>query len=201
MVYEKQPLKYEFDALEPYIDSQTMEIHHTKHHQSYADKLNKAVEGNQELLEKSIQELLENLESIPEEIKTAVKNNAGGVWNHDFFFNSLKKDTPPSGEIIAEIEKKFGSFENFKIEFTKSASTLFGSGWTWLVLNGDELKIINTSGHDSPISQGMKPILVIDVWEHSYYLKYQNRRPEYIEAFWNIINWKEVEKRFLESKT
>ncbi|MEK6741626.1 MAG: superoxide dismutase, partial [Nanoarchaeota archaeon] len=182
-------LPYAYDALEPFIDEQTMEIHHGKHHQTYVDKLNKALEKYPKLQGKSAEELLKNLELIPEDIRTAVRNHGGGHANHSFFWQILKKDVEPSGEILKVINKKFNGIDNFKTEFSNKAVGLFGSGWCWLVLNGKELEIITTQNQDSPVSQGKIPVLGLDLWEHSYYLKYQNRRNEYIKSFWNIVNW------------
>src|SRR3989338_5826915 len=199
-MHQLDPLPYPYDSLEPYIDEETMKIHHDKHHQGYIDKLNKALEGHDKLTKESIEKLLSNLDSVPAEIKTAVKNNGGGHYHHHVFWPMLKKDVKPQGEVTKAIEKKFGSLDSFKEEFTKAASTLFGSGLTWLVVNNGELEIVNTSNQDSPIGQGKIPVLGIDVWEHAYYLKYQNRRPEYIEAFFNIINWEQINKNYLETK-
>jgi len=200
MIHQLKPLGYAYDSLEPYIDKETMEIHHSKHHQGYVNKLNLALEKNLNLQEKPISEILKDLNSIPENIRSSVMNNGGGVYNHDFFWSILKKKIAPKGEIIEELNKKFGSFEEFKNQFTNSATTLFGSGWAWLVLENNELKIIQTKNQDSPISKNQIPLIAIDVWEHAYYLKYQNKRPEYIENFFNIINWEKVNHLFLESK-
>lgn len=193
-------LGYEYDALEPHIDEQTMKIHHSKHHQGYVDKLNTALEGYDELKEKDVEELLKDLDTIPEEIRKAVINTGGGHANHSFFWQVLKKDVTFGGEIAEAINQKFGSFEKFKEEFTKAATTLFGSGWAWLVLNKGELEIINTLNQDSPLSNGKVPLLCIDVWEHAYYLKYQNKKAEYVEAFFNIINWDRVNEHFVNAK-
>lgn len=196
-------LPYEYDALEPYIDAQTMEIHHSKHHQGYVNKFNAAME-NSELKEKSVEEILKDLNQIPEEIKKAVVNNGGGVYNHNFFWGILKKETPfkEDSEIGKAIIEKFGSFDKFKEEFSNAAATQFGSGWAWLVLNKEnQLEIIQTKNQDSVISLEMKPLLNIDVWEHAYYLKYQNKRPDYIEAFWNVVNWEKVNELFSEAKS
>ncbi|GIU68158.1 MAG: hypothetical protein KatS3mg001_008 [Candidatus Pacearchaeota archaeon] len=194
-------LPYVYSALEPFIDAKTMEIHHTKHHQAYIDKLNKALEKYPELQKKSAEELIKNLESIPEDIRTAVRNNAGGHINHSFFWLILKKGIKPEGEIIEAIKRTFGSFEKFQEEFNTKSVNLFGSGWCWLVLNKDKkLEVITTPNQDSPIMLGKKPILGIDLWEHAYYLKYQNRRSEYVNAFWNVINWKVVNENFLKAK-
>lgn len=189
MAHTLTPLPYAHDALEPFIDAQTMQIHHGKHHQAYVDKLNAALDKHPELHEKPLNELLKDLDSIPEDIRTAVRNHGGGHWNHTFFWQILKKDTTLNGDIKSAIDKSFGSFEKFKEAFTASATGVFGSGWTWLVVNNGALEIITTPNQDSPISQNKVPVLGLDVWEHAYYLKYQNRRPEYIEAFFHVINW------------
>lgn len=196
MKHELPKLEYNYDALEPFIDARTMEIHHSKHHKAYVDNLNKALENNQELQDKSAEELIKELDQIPENIRTAVRNNGGGHVNHTFFWKILKKDIEPKGEIIEAIKKKFGSFEAFKEEFINAAMTRFGSGWAWLVLNNNELEVINTPNQDSPLTQGKTPLLTIDVWEHAYYLNYQNKRKEYLEAFFNIINWEKVNENY-----
>lgn len=189
-------LPYAYDALEPHIDAQTMEIHHTKHHQAYIDKLNKAIEGT-EWADKTLEEILANVSKLD----WVVRNNAGGHWNHSFFWEILGKDSSPEGKILEGINKSFGSFEDFKNKFTESATTLFGSGWVWLIKQGNELKIIQTPLQDNPLMDDAKekgtPILGLDVWEHAYYLKYQNRRAEYIAAFWNVIDWKAVDQKFM----
>lgn len=190
-------LPYAYNALEPYIDEQTMKLHHTKHHQAYVDKLNLALEQYIQLQKKPVEELIKNINKIPEEIRTQVRNNGGGHLNHSFFWPLLKKNVKISGEIEKAIRKKFGSYEKFKEEFSKSALALFGSGWTWFVLKNNKLEIINTQNQNSPLSENMIPLLTIDVWEHAYYLKYQNRRIEYIEAFFNIINWNKVNENYL----
>ena len=192
MKFELPPLEYEYNSLEPYIDEQTMIIHHDKHHQAYTDKLNIALEKYPEIKIKSAEELLKNLRQIPEDIRTAVKNNGGGFVNHSFFFSILKKDIAIKGKILEEIKKNFTDFENFRTKFSEQALAVFGSGWLWLVLNNEKLEIISTPNQDSPISEGKIPLLVIDLWEHAYYLKYQNRRAEYISNFFNIINWDKV---------
>jgi len=198
MAYELPPLGYEFEALEPYIDAKTMEIHHDKHHATYARKLNEALEKHPELFNKSAEELLKDLDNVPEDIRAAVRNHGGGYVNHSLFWKVLKKvgeNNKPNGKIKEMINKKFGSFEEFKKLFSEAAMTQFGSGWAWLVLNkNNELEIVKTSNQDSPISDGKKPLLCIDVWEHAYYLKYQNKRDEYIKAFFSVINWDEVNK-------
>ena len=203
MKYTLPKLEYAYEVLEPYLDSQTMEIHHTKHHQAYIDNLNKALESHEDLQEKSAEELLKNLEAVPEEIRIAVKNNAGGHLNHSFFWTILKKDITPSGEILEAIEKDFQSLDEFKKQFKQAAITQFGSGWAWLVFNptSNKLEITKTRDHESPITENKIPLLVIDVWEHAYYLKYQNKRPDYAEAFMSIINWTKVNEYFLNAKS
>jgi Fe-Mn family superoxide dismutase len=193
-------LAYVYDALEPYIDARTMEIHHTKHHQAYIDKLNSALEGHSALQDKSAEALISDLNSIPEDIRTAVRNHGGGHANHSFFWPILKKDVSFGGEIADAIKAKFGSFEKFKESFASAATLLFGSGWAWLVLNKTELEIVTTPNQDSPLSVGKIPVLGLDVWEHAYYLKYQNRRPEYVNAFFEVINWEKVNEHFKANK-
>jgi superoxide dismutase, Fe-Mn family len=197
MVHELPELGYEFDALEPHIDAKTMEIHHDKHHAGYVKKLNAALEGHTDLQEKSAEELIKNLGSIPADIKKAVQNNGGGHVNHSLFWSILKKGVSPIGEIKDAIHAKWGSGEKFKEEFSEAATTQFGSGWAWLVVSNGELEIVKTANQDSPLSDGKVPILGIDVWEHAYYLKYQNKRPEYVEAFWNVVNWDKVNELYL----
>jgi Fe-Mn family superoxide dismutase len=189
-------LPYAYDALEPFFDAKTMEIHHTKHHQTYVDKLNAALEGNESLQKASAEDLLKDLNSVPENIRTAVRNHGGGHANHSFWWQMLRKDVRYSGEIAKAIDSKFGSYDEFKDKFSETAALLFGSGWTWLVFSNGELEIMTTPNQDSPLSQGKTPILGIDVWEHAYYLKYQNRRPDYINAFFNVINWEQVNEYF-----
>ncbi|MFH1409796.1 MAG: superoxide dismutase [Nanoarchaeota archaeon] len=197
---ELSKLDYEYDALEPHIDAKTMEIHHSKHHQAYVDKFNKAIEGT-DLEEKDVNEILKDIEAIPEKIRAAVINNGGGHSNHALFWKSLKPSGGnPTGAIGAALTKEFGSIDEFKEEMEKAAMSRFGSGWAWLVVNKGSLEVISTGNQDSPLSEGMTPLLCIDVWEHAYYLKYQNRRPEYLKAIWNIINWEEVSRRFEEAK-
>jgi Fe-Mn family superoxide dismutase len=186
------PLPYAYDALEPYIDEQTMRIHHGKHHQAYVDKLNAALEGQADLGSLPLEALIRNLDAVPDEIRPAVRNHGGGHLNHSFFWPLLKSGVGRDGEIDKAIKSTFGSFEEFKNRFSQTAAGHFGSGWAWLVLDGQELEIMSTANQDSPLSQGKIPILGLDVWEHAYYLKYQNRRPEYIEAFFNVINWERV---------
>ncbi len=189
-------LPYAYDALEPYIDARTMEIHHTKHHQTYIDKLNAAVKGHQEFETLSAEQLIRNLSETPETIRTAVRNHGGGHVNHSFFWPLLKKDIAPAGPVIDAIKRKFGSFDEFKESFSNAAGLLFGSGWAWLAIDRGELTIVTTANQDNPMSQGHKPVLGLDVWEHAYYLRYQNRRAEYIAAFFNVINWDKVNEHF-----
>ena len=200
MAVELMNLPYEPNALEPEMDEETVKIHHGKHHQGYVNKLNKAIENYPELGDKSAEWLLKNLDSISDEIKQAVINNGGGVYNHNLFWNILKKGTEFSGEIADAINERFGSFDAFKEEFSNAATTLFGSGWAWLVLKDNKLEIVQTKNQESVISNDMIPLLAIDVWEHSYYLKYQNKRPEYVENFFSIINWEKVNELYLQAK-
>lgn len=201
-MYLLPELGYEYNSLEPFIDGKTMEIHHKKHHQGYIDKLNKALEKYPKLHNRPVDELIRNLEILPEDIRVAVKNHGGGHSNHSFFWKILKKNVEPGGEILKAINKKFKGIDNFKGYFKESAMTLFGSGWTWLVFDPKtkELEIINTANQDSPLTLGKIPLLGLDVWEHAYYLKYQNRRNEYVDAFFNIINWEQVNENFLRAK-
>ena len=196
MIHKLPELGYAYDALEPYFDARTMEIHHTKHHQTYVDKLNAALENHSALQEASVQELVAALDTVPEAIRTAVRNHGGGHANHSFFWPLLKKDVAPVGDVVTAIERRWGGLDQFRTEFTSAAALLFGSGWAWLVWNGQDLEITTTANQDSPLGSGNKPILGLDVWEHAYYLKYQNRRPEYIEAFFNVINWQQVDANF-----
>jgi superoxide dismutase, Fe-Mn family len=192
-------LPYEFNALEPHIDAKTMEIHYTKHHQAYLDNLNKALEGQDDLLTKTIEEILSDLDAVPGSIRQAVINNGGGHHNHTLFWSSLSKegDDEPTGALKEAMLSKFETMEAFKEEFAQAGMTRFGSGWSWLVFDENgELEIMSTANQDSPLSLGKTPLLGLDVWEHAYYLKYQNRRADYITAFWNVVNWPEVEKRF-----
>jgi Fe-Mn family superoxide dismutase len=196
MPHTLSKLEYAYDALEPYIDARTMEIHHTKHHQTYIDKLNAALKGHDALEKLSVEKLIRDLTTIPENIRTAVRNHGGGHANHSFFWPVLKKGVAPGGPVLDAIVKKYGNFDKFKEDFSNAATLLFGSGWAWLAVNKGELEIVTTPNQDSPISQGKTPILGIDVWEHAYYLKYQNRRPDYIAAFFNVINWDKVNEHF-----
>lgn len=196
-MFELPDLPYEYNALEPYIDEQTMRIHHTKHHQTYIDKLNTAIKGHEQHAPKSIEELMRRLNDVPEEIRTAVRNNGGGHYNHTMFWQIMGPDQSgkPEGDIAKAIETAFGGFDNFKEKFAEAATGRFGSGWAWLVDKDGKLEITSTANQDCPLSDGAKPILGLDVWEHAYYLKYQNRRPEYIDAWWKVVNWTEVARR------
>lgn len=196
MKHSLPALPYAYDALEPYFDAKTMEIHHTKHHQTYVDKLNAALEGTKNLQKSSTEDLLKDLNSVPENVRTAVRNHGGGHANHSFWWKMLRKDERYGGEVAKAIDSKFGSYDEFKDKFSNTAALLFGSGWTWLVFSNGELEIMTTPNQDSPLSHGKTPILGIDVWEHAYYLKYQNRRPDYISAFFNVINWEQVNEYF-----
>lgn len=190
-------LNYAYDALEPYIDARTMEIHHSKHHQAYINNLNAALEKHPELADTSLFDLLSDLDSVPEDIRTAVRNNGGGHYNHSLFWTYLTADSKGAeGEIATAIDKAFGSFDNFKKEFSAAAATRFGSGWAWLIADKNKnLKVVSTANQDTPLAEGT-PLLALDVWEHAYYLNYQNRRPDYIEAFFNVINWDTVAKAY-----
>jgi len=192
MAHELKDLPYAYDALEPYIDKQTMEIHHDKHHQAYVNKLNAAIKGKSDLESKSIEDLIAGLKSVPDDVRTAVRNNGGGHLNHSFFWPILKKDVKFAGPAADAITKDLGGFDQFKEEFTAAATGQFGSGWAWLVVDNGKLEVTSTPNQDSPLTDGKTPIVGIDVWEHAYYLKYQNRRPEYVEAFFNVINWEKV---------
>ncbi|WP_126425344.1 superoxide dismutase [Brevibacillus marinus] len=198
MAHQLPPLPYAFDALEPHIDAQTMEIHHDRHHATYVNNLNAVLEGHADLQAKSVEELISNLDAVPEAIRTAVRNNGGGHANHTLFWEILSPNGggAPSGALADAINAAFGSFDNFKAEFTKAATGRFGSGWAWLVVDNGKLAVTSTPNQDSPLMEGKTPILGLDVWEHAYYLKYQNKRPDYINAFWNIVNWDEVSKRY-----
>ncbi len=196
------PLPYAFDALEPYIDAKTMEIHHDKHHGAYVTNLNKAIEGNTELQRFTVDELIAQIDRVPENIRTAVRNNGGGHSNHSMFWTIMKKGGggEPKGELAAAIKSVFGSFADFKTKFNQAATTRFGSGWAWLFFKDGKLTLESLPNQDSPIMTGGKPVMGLDVWEHAYYLKYQNRRPEYIEAWWNVVNWDQIAENFAEGK-
>jgi Fe-Mn family superoxide dismutase len=198
MAFQLSALPYAFDALEPFIDSMTMQIHHDKHHAAYVSNLNAAIEKHAELGSKSLEALLMDLNSVPDDIRTAVRNHGGGTWNHEMFWKIMapKAGGEPKGELAKSIESAFGSFPNFKAEFEKAAMGRFGSGWAWLVKKGKGLAVVSTANQDNPMSEGMAPLLALDVWEHAYYLKYQNRRAEYVSAWWNVVNWSEVASRY-----
>jgi Fe-Mn family superoxide dismutase len=196
MSHSLPALPYAYDALEPFFDAQTMELHHTKHHQTYVDKLNAALDGHEKFQKLTAKDLLKDLNSVPENIRIAVRNHGGGHFNHSFWWPMLRKDVRYGGDVARAIDSKFGSYDEFKDKFSNTATLLFGSGWTWLVSSNGELDIMSTPNQDNPISHGVTPILGIDVWEHAYYLKYQNRRPDYIGAFFNVINWDQVNENF-----
>ncbi|MBW7955277.1 superoxide dismutase [Patescibacteria group bacterium] len=199
-MYTLPELPYSYTALEPVIDAKTMEIHYTKHHQTYVDKLNAATEKYPDLQKMSVEELLQQMDKVPAEIKTAVQNHGGGHANHSLFWTVLSPDGSgePGGKLLTAIEKNFGSFDSFVEKFTEAATNRFGSGWAWLVVNSDKsLEVVSTANQDSPLMNKQTPIFGLDVWEHAYYLHYQNRRPEYIKAVWGIVNWAEVERRYL----
>nr|WP_300004889.1 superoxide dismutase [Tissierella sp.] len=204
MTFKLPELDYAYDALEPYIDAQTMEIHHSKHHQGYVNNANNALEGHSEFENMSPEEVLkkENLEKLPDSIKFAVINNVGGHYNHSIFWKIMSPNGggKPEGELAKKIDEDLGGFDNFKEVFNKAAATRFGSGWAWLVLEDGKLAVMSTPNQNNPVSEGMFPVMGLDVWEHAYYLKYQNKRPDYVEAFWNVINWDEVAKRLKEAK-
>jgi superoxide dismutase, Fe-Mn family len=198
MAFTLPPLPYDFSALEPHIDAKTMEIHHDKHHQAYVNNLNAAIEKAPELASKSLDDLMKNVNSLPEAVRTAVRNNGGGHWNHSMFWQIMapKAGGEPSGKVGDAIRKSFGDFAKFREQFAAAAAGRFGSGWAWLVNSGGKLSITSTPNQDNPLMEGQRAILGVDVWEHAYYLKYQNRRPDYVSAWWNVVNWGEVEKRF-----
>ncbi len=199
MKYTLPPLPYNYGALEPYIDALTMEIHHNKHQQAYVNNLNKALENYPNLQEKTLEWLLTHLQEIPEEVRTAIKNNGGGQWNHSFFWPvmSPKGGGQPKGMIAQAIKKRYGTFEAFQADFNAKAKGVFGSGWAWLcVANNGEIVVNSTANQDCPITNNLHPVLGLDVWEHAYYLQYQNRRPDYITAWWHVINWPDVEEQY-----
>jgi len=202
MTYQLPDLPYAFDALEPHIDAKTMEIHHDKHHGTYVNNVNNALQGHDDLASKSIEDLMSNLDAVPENIRTAVRNNGGGHVNHSLFWKLLSPNGggAPTGAIAEAIDAKFGSFDAFKDQFAAAAAGRFGSGWAWLVVNNGELEITSTPNQDTPLSEGKTPVLGLDVWEHAYYLNYQNRRPDYVQAFFNVVNWDEVNKQFAAAK-
>jgi len=198
LAYELAPLPYDYAALEPYIDAMTMTLHHDKHHQTYVNNLNGAIEKHPELGKHTAEDLLRNINSVPEDIRTVVRNNGGGHVNHTMFWNIMKPNAggAPTGSIAAQISKDFGDFEALKKQFNETTAKQFGSGWGWLLWDGGKLAIATTPNQDNPLLQGKYAILGNDVWEHAYYLKYQNRRPDYLAAWWNTVNWDEINKRF-----
>jgi len=198
MAFTLPPLPYAFDALEPYIDARTMEIHHDKHHAGYVNNLNAALEKAPELQSRSLDDLLQHLDQVPEAIRTAVRNNAGGHWNHSMFWQIMtpKGGGAPKGKVADAINQAFGSFDAFKTQFADAAGKRFGSGWAWLVNDGGKLSITSTPNQDTPVMEGKHPIMGVDVWEHAYYLKYQNRRPDYVKEWWNTLNWDEIGRRY-----
>ncbi len=198
MAFTLPALPYDFSALEPHIDAKTMEIHHGKHHQTYVNNLNAAIEKAPELASKSLDDLMRNASSLPEAVRTAIRNNGGGHWNHSMFWQIMapKAGGEPGGAVGAAIKSAFGDFAKFREQFSAAGVGRFGSGWAWLINSGGKLSISSTPNQDNPLMEGQKAIMGLDVWEHAYYLKYQNRRPDYINAWWNVVNWKEVEKRF-----
>jgi Fe-Mn family superoxide dismutase len=198
MAFTLPPLPYDFAALEPHIDAKTMEIHHGKHHQTYVNNLNAALEKAPELAKKSLDELMRSINTLPEAVRTPIRNNGGGHWNHSMFWEimSAKAGGEPGGKLGEAIRSAFGDFAKFREQFSAAGVGRFGSGWAWLINTGGKVSIISTPNQDNPLMEGQKAIMGLDVWEHAYYLKYQNRRPDYISAWWNVVNWKEVEKRY-----
>lgn len=201
MAFTLPALPYDFAALEPHIDAKTMEIHHGKHHQTYVNNLNAAIEKAPDLASKSLDDLMRNVNTVPESVRTAVRNNGGGHWNHSMFWQIMapKAGGEPAGNLGNAIRSAFGDFAKFREQFAAAGVGRFGSGWAWLINSGGKLSITSTPNQDNPLMEGQRAIMGLDVWEHAYYLKYQNRRPDYITAWWNVVNWKEVEKRFSQS--
>lgn len=202
MAFELAPLPYAYEALEPYIDAQTMHLHHDKHHQTYTDNFNAALDKAPELKSKSPEDILRDLNAVPESIRTAVRNHGGGYVNHNLFWSIMGPNAggASTGAIADAIKKTFGDFAQFQEKFNDAGAKQFGSGWVWLVQGGSGLQVISTPNQDSPLSQGLKPLMANDVWEHAYYLKYQNRRAEYLKAWWNVVNWAEINKRYEAAK-
>ena len=205
MAYELAPLPYDYAALEPFIDAETMKLHHDKHHQAYINNVNGALANHPDLAAKSVDDLISDLNAVPEDIRGVVRNNGGGHSNHSMFWTIMAPPKSggggtPTGALVDQINKDFGDLEAFKKTFNETTAKQFGSGWGWLVSQGGKLKVITTANQDSPLSQGIYPILGNDVWEHAYYLKYQNKRPDYLAAWWNVVNWAEVTKRFEKAK-
>ncbi|TMB92064.1 MAG: superoxide dismutase [Chloroflexi bacterium] len=204
MAYELPPLPYDYSALEPYIDTQTMQLHHDKHHAAYVTNVNAALQNNSEFASLPIDELMRRLNDVPENIRTAVRNNGGGHANHSMFWKIMTPNGggEPTGELASAIQQAFGSFDAFKTAFNDAGVKRFGSGWTWLVLDrSGKLQVMSTANQDSPLTEGLYPVMGNDVWEHAYYLKYQNRRPEYLNAWWNVVNWNEVARRYAEGRS
>ena len=202
MAYELPPLPYPKDALEPYIDAQTMEIHHDKHHGAYVTNVNKAIAGKPDLEKKSVEDLIRNLDAVPADIRGVVRNNGGGHANHSMFWKLLapKAGGAPSGKLADDLKATFGSFDGFKEKFEAAGIGRFGSGWAWLVYADGKLQVLSTANQDSPYMNGQAPIMGVDVWEHAYYLKYQNKRPDYIDAWWNVVNWAAIGERYSKAK-
>ncbi len=198
MAFTLPPLPYDFPALEPHIDAKTMEIHHGKHHQTYVNNLNAAIEKAPELASRSLDDLMRNVNTLPDAVRTPIRNNGGGHWNHSMFWQIMapKAGGEPGGNLGAAIKTAFGDFAKFREQFSAAGVGRFGSGWAWLINTGGKLSITSTPNQDNPLMEGQKAIMGLDVWEHAYYLKYQNRRPDYINAWWNVVNWKEIEKRY-----
>lgn len=201
-MFQLPKLPYDYNALEPYIDEMTMRLHHTKHHQTYVDKLNAGLANHKDLLEMNVDTLMKMLDKVPEDVKKVVRNHGGGHSNHTLFWTIMtpKKGSKPTGKSAKALDDSFGSFDQFKEKFSTTATNIFGSGWAWLAVDNNKLSIVDTPNQDTPLSMGKTPIFALDVWEHAYYLKYQNRRPEYIAAWWNVVNWEEVERRFEEGQ-
>ena len=202
MAHSLKPLPYSYDALEPYLDARTLEIHHGKHHQAYVNNINKALEPHANLQALSLEALIADLGKVPDAIRTAVRNNGGGIFAHDLYWAAMKKGGggEPKGDLSQAIAKEFGSFAEFKAKLSQAAAGQFGSGWAWLSMTGGKLKVSGSPGHDCPNMTGEIPLLVVDVWEHAYYLKYQNRRPDYVEAWWNLVNWDHVADLYAEAR-
>ena len=204
MAYEVPPLPYDYSALEPYIDTQTMQLHHDKHHGAYVTNLNAALQNNSQLAALAIDDLVRRLNEVPENIRTAVRNNGGGHANHSMFWQIMTPNGggEPGGELASAIQQAFGSFDAFKTAFNDAGVKRFGSGWTWMVLDQNgKLQVMSTANQDSPLTEGLYPVMGNDVWEHAYYLKYQNRRPEYLNAWWNVVNWNEIARRYTEGRS
>ncbi|MCI5837140.1 MAG: superoxide dismutase [Veillonellaceae bacterium] len=199
MAFTLPELPYDFAALEPVIDAKTMEIHHDKHHATYVDNLNKALADYPEWAAKSLEDIVAHIDEVPEAVRTAVRNNGGGHYNHSLFWQMMTPDAKQEGATVERIEKEFGSFDAFRKEFAAAATGRFGSGWAWLVLDGDKLAVVSTSNQDNPLMEGKKPLLGLDVWEHAYYLKYQNKRADYIQEFFKVINWEFVDQLLAEA--